>query len=95
MYSDTFKPSTTTILGSEYEIICEGHHILKDRRVELELTQQQVAERARIQLRQYQRLESGERSMYGASLRIALSICDVLKLDPFRFVPEIKRQPSE
>jgi len=91
MYNDTFTPETTIINGDEFEFICEGHHILKDRRTELALTQQQVAEKAKIQLRQYQRLESGERSMYGASLRIALSICNILELDPFRFVPEIRR----
>lgn len=88
-YNDTYKPITTAIGGVEFELGEESHHILQNRRQELNLTQQQVADAAYIQLRQYQRLETGERSMYGASLRIALSICNALGLDPFRFVPEL------
>ena len=62
--------------------------ILKTRRIELRLTQQQVADGAKVQLQQYQRLETGERNIESASMRIALSICAVLKLDPFVFFPE-------
>lgn len=51
------------------------------------MTQQEVADAAGILLRQYQRLESGERSMSSVSLRIGLAVCDVLGLDPHRFVP--------
>ena len=40
--------------------------ILKTRREELGLTQQQVATGARLQLVQYQRLERGERTKNGA-----------------------------
>ncbi len=58
------------------------HHILQQRRKELKLTQQQVADKARIQLRQYQRLESGEQSLGGTSGRILLSVCRVLRLSP-------------
>lgn len=61
--------------------------ILKRRREELGLTQQQVADRAEILLRQYQRLESGDRNIASASLRIGLSVCVALQLDPRRFVP--------
>lgn len=91
MYNDTYKCETTVIGTTTFELMEEGHHILQNRRKSLKMSQQQVADAAHIQLRQYQRLESGERSMYGASLRIALSICNVLQLDPYRFVPEIKR----
>lgn len=66
----------------------QAHHILRSRREALGLTQQQVADKAKIQIRQYQRLESGERTIVGASMRIGLSICAVLKLDPFYFLPE-------
>ena len=59
--------------------------ILYNRRKELGLTQQQVADRAGIKLIQYQRFERGERSMASASLRIGMAISDVLKLDPHRF----------
>ena len=67
-------------------IMQQEHQILKTRREQLGLTQQQVADQSKIQLRQYQRLESGERSMISASMRIALSICLVLKLDPYIFL---------
>ncbi len=90
MYNDDYNSLTTCIGGVEYELAEEDYHILHNRRVAFGLTQQQVADLAGIQLRQYQRLESGERSIRGASLRIALSICNALQLDPYRFVPEIK-----
>ncbi len=92
MYHDDYKPLTACIGGVKYELAEEDYHILRNRRVAFGLTQQQVADLAGIQLRQYQRLESGERSIRGASLKIALSICSALQLDPFRFVPEIKRK---
>ena len=88
-FNDDYKETTTEINGSTFEVIELDHHILKARRNELKLTQQQVANEAEIQLRQYQRLESGERTMASASLRIGLSICYVLKLDPYRFYPTI------
>ena len=81
----------TTISGEEFFTMQEDHQILRSRRTELGLTQQQVADKARIHLQQYQRLESGERHIYGASMRIGLSVCAVLKLDPYLFFPEIRQ----
>ena len=46
-----------------FERIQLEHHILLQRRKELKMTQQKVADKAGIQLRQYQRLESGERNI--------------------------------
>lgn len=70
-------------IGNEiYERFQQEHHIFQQRRKELSLTQQQVADKARIQLRQYQRLESGEQSVSGTSSRILFSVCQVLRLDP-------------
>lgn len=66
-------------------VIRDDAGVLKDRRAELGLTQQQVADLAGIKLSQYQRLESGERSIFGASMRIGTSVCKVLYLDPLRF----------
>lgn len=60
--------------------------LLVERREELQLTQQEVADRAGIQLRQYQRFESGERALSSSTLRIALAVCDALMLDAHRFV---------
>lgn len=63
-----------------------GFEILAERREQLCLTQQEVADKAGIQLRQYQRFESGERALRSSTLRIALAVCDALMLDPHRFV---------
>ena len=60
--------------------------ILRSRRVQLGLTQQDVADRAGIKLPQYQRLEAGTRLLSGCSMRIGLAICAVLLLDPYILV---------
>ena len=88
-FNDDYKSRTEDIFvdGTRWEVLEQDKSILQTQRKKLGLTQQQVADAANIQLRQYQRLESGERSMAGASMRIGLSVCDVLKLDPHRFVP--------
>lgn len=85
-YNDTYRPASSMFDCTEWELVEFEHNILKNRRLELELTQQQVADIAKIQLRQYQKLESGERSVYGASFRIAISVCKALQLDPQRFI---------
>ena len=74
-----------------FYIMQQDHDVLHCRREQLNLTQQQVADMAGIQIRQYQRLESGERSIVGSSMRIGLSVCAVLKLDPYEVVPEAAR----
>lgn len=66
--------------------------VLRRRREEMGLTQQQVADKAGIQLRQYQRFESNERGLSGASMRIGLSVCSVLKLDPYEVMPDTDRE---
>lgn len=63
-----------------------GRQMLVERREQLGLTQQEVADKAGIQLRQYQRFESGERALRSSTLRIALAVCDALMLDAHRFV---------
>ena len=45
--------------------------ILREKRVVQGLTQQQVADRAKISLRQYQSFESGERNIRTASFQLA------------------------
>lgn len=75
----------------EYLVLVEDHILLRNRRVELGLTQQQVADLAQIQLRQYQRVESGERHITSGSARIMLAICAVLKIDPYEVYPCFKK----
>ena len=55
--------------------------ILKQARENLGLTQQQVADQARIHHRQYQRFETGERNLSSSSFHIACRVLDVLQLD--------------
>lgn len=60
----------------------EEKWILRDFRNNLGLTQQQVADKANIQLRQYQRFESGERNLSSSSFNIACRVIEALGLDP-------------
>lgn len=84
-----YKPTEAKEFGKGWEFVdLYTRSILQKRRAELNMTQQQVADTAKIQLRQYQRLESEERSITSASARIMLSVCAALKLDPYLFLPE-------
>lgn len=80
--------------GEKYLALVPDHIIFKQRRLELNMTQQQVADEAGILLRQYHRIESGERSITGMSARILLSVCAVLRLNPYDFFPEIKQKET-
>lgn len=88
-YNDNYQTATEDVFGDGQEwILLElDHHILKNRREELKMTQQQVADKAHVKLEQYQYYENGNRSIASASMRIGLSICHALRLDPYRFVP--------
>lgn len=85
-YNDSYAPHKPEGMGAGWILAEMEHHILRNQRETLGLTQQEVANKAGVQLRQYQRLESGERSIYGASFRIAISVCKALQLDPQRFI---------
>lgn len=94
-YNDSYKELKPDSMGDGWTLVEMEHHILRNQREALGLTQQQVADRAKIQLRQYQRLESGERSIYGASFRTAISVCKALKLDPQRFIDGVYIAPTQ
>lgn len=85
-----YKSRTEKLFGKEWEHLQQSHHMLRQRREELNITQQEVAEKAGILLRQYTRFETGERDICSSSARIVLSICAVLKLDPYELFPEIE-----
>lgn len=55
--------------------------ILKNRRKQLGLTQQEIARRAEIFCQQYQRFESGERSLLKAYFITACKIIDALEMN--------------
>ena len=66
--------------------------ILRTRREQLGVTQCRVAQSSGLPLIHYQRLERGERTIENASMKTGLSICAVLKLDPFLFLPEAENR---
>lgn len=55
--------------------------VLRQRRQVLELTQQQVADRAEIDLNQYRKFESGMRDIKRASFAIACKVIRALEMD--------------
>lgn len=57
--------------------------LLRNRRKELGMTQEEVALDAGICIFQYQRYEYGIRDLRNCPLRIGLRVCKVLGLDPY------------
>ena len=64
-----------------YQIMQSEASILKQAREKLGLTQQQVANKAGIQLRQYQRFENAERNLTSSSFNIGCSVLEALEID--------------
>jgi len=59
--------------------------VLRDARENLGLSAGQIAKRANVSLRQYQRFESGERNLSASSFMIARRILEALELDVATF----------
>ena len=66
------------ILDGFQTIIPTAAAVLSEKRQILRLTQQEVANRAKITLRQYQRLESGERNILTSSFGLACRVIEAL-----------------
>ena len=64
--------------------------ILRSRRLELGMTQEQVALKLGMSIHQYQRYEYGEHRFPSIPMRIGLRVCTVLELDPFELLPVSK-----
>lgn len=60
--------------------------ILRKAREMQGMTQMEVATLAGINIGQYQRLEYGVRDFSACSMKVGISICYVLNLDPFLLV---------
>ena len=73
------------ILDSFQTIIPTAAAVLLKKRQMLRLTQQEIADRAKITLRQYQRLESGERSILTCSFGLACRVIEALDMDVSKF----------
>ena len=61
--------------------VADAAAYLRKRRHELKLTQQAVADKAEIKLQQYQKFESGERSILTASFFITCKVLDAMNID--------------
>jgi len=59
----------------------EFSYIIKKHREDLGMTQQQVANEVGITVRQYQRYESGEKSICSASFQIGVRLFKILRLE--------------
>ena len=59
----------------------ESESFLKTRRIELRMTQKEVAEKAGIMTSQYSRIESGDRELSSASFMTAYGILKTLGFD--------------
>lgn len=59
--------------------------LLREKRLVLELTQKQVAEKAKVALTSYQKFESGERNIRTASFDVACKVLLALEMDPTAF----------
>jgi transcriptional regulator with XRE-family HTH domain len=68
-----------------YQKVLFERDILKQARENLGLTQQEVADKAKIHHRQYQRFERGERNLSSSSFNIACRVLEVLQLDIVRY----------
>lgn len=55
--------------------------ILQEKRVVQNMTQRQVAEKAKIGLQHYQKLESGERNIMTCSFQVACRVIEALGMD--------------
>ena len=65
--------------------------ILRERRLELGLTQEEIATELGMSVHQYQRYEYGESTLSNTRMKIGLRICAVLELDPFEVVFDDRR----
>ncbi len=62
--------------------------ILRERRQELNMTQEAVALDVGISVAHYQFFEYGQRNIMKANMRLGLLICATLELDPFELIFE-------
>ena len=91
----TYKPfEFPQSRDGQYSLCLDDAGVLRSRREQLGLTMQQVADIAGVQFSQYQRLEAGERTLSGCSMRIGLSICAALLLDPCEMIGVTVKQPD-
>ena len=60
--------------------------MLRDRRLELGMTQEEVALELSMSLHQYQRYEYGQHKLANSRMNVGLRICAALELNPYEAV---------
>ena len=60
--------------------------ILRSARKKSGLSQLQIATELGVQVRQYQRLEYGERPFSSVNIRVGLTLCSILQIDPYDLI---------
>lgn len=81
------EPKRISVNGEDFFELQSDHAVLLEHRKHLGLTQQQVANLCQISVRQYQRYETGEKSIYSASFQIGVRICRCLQIEINDFFP--------
>ena len=66
--------------------ITRESEMIRQARIRLGYSQQQVATMVGMQVRQYQRLEYGESDVMKLGMRAGLYLCIVLELDPYDLI---------
>ncbi len=61
-------------------------NILREQRLFLEMTQQEVADELGVSLQQYQRYEYGDRDLRKMPMELGLKICYLLEIDPYELI---------
>ncbi len=61
-------------------------NILREQRLFLEMTQQEVADELGVSPQQYQRYEYGDRDLRKMPLELGLKICYLLEIDPYELI---------
>ena len=69
--------------------------ILRSARKKSGLSQLQLAAELGVQVRQYQRLEYGERPFSSVNIRVGLTLCRILHLDPYYLVFGERSNPNQ
>jgi len=72
----------TRVQRNAHMMPIQEFNILKNARASKGLSQQQVADVANINVRQYRRYENGERSIRNAALGVRAAIYDTLDIGP-------------
>lgn len=78
----------------DYIALLSDDGIIRNRRENLGLTQEEVAKMAGVNLRQYQRLEAGDTELAKSSMSFGLAVCSILLLDPYEMVGVRVKQPE-